>query len=99
MDQYENLENCSDRFLAVLKEYAESDHDVDDFKDRFLTWHGKIARREVSIPCYDFPLGAYFFNSDFSPLYERYILPRPQHPLSKAASEFYAALRGDEYRS
>lgn len=94
MDQYEHLKNCADRFLAVLDEYAEVDHDVEDFKERFLKWHGKVQRGEVSIPCYDYPLSIYFFRPDFSPLFERYVLPRPQHPLSKAASEFSEAIRG-----
>lgn len=93
MHKYQLLRLRADEFLSALEEYSKTDPNVEDLKGWFMPWYGKIQRREIRLPCYEYQLSHYFSNPDLSPIAEKYAYVTPRHPLAVASTHFSEAMR------
>jgi len=72
MHKYELLRQRAEEFKFTLEKYAKQDSDVEWLLEKFMPWYERIQKKEIRLPCHEFPLGVYFANPDISPLAERY---------------------------
>lgn len=91
MDKIKLLQERAEIFRILLEKYASQDEDVGDFLKRITPLFERVMRGEI-VPPYDYKLGAYFSNPDFSSLARRYW----NHELSNAEARFANMLEGWE---
>jgi len=96
MHKYEVLRHCAEEFRLALEKYAKEDvkhkSELEWFIQQWMPWYEKIKHRDVRLPCYEYKLDKYFTNPDLSNMAETYHYTNPNHPLNKAAGDFYCAI-------
>lgn len=93
MHKYQLLRERAQQFLDVLDEYSKTDLDIQHFRELFLPWYEMVMQRRVRLPCYEYPLGAYFENPDISPLAVRYSYVTPRLAPAISSTDFSEAIR------
>lgn len=88
MDNMQQLKKRGEEFRLMLEKYAALDKEVATFQEKVLPLLNAVRDDKITPP-FEYTLGAYFSNPDFSVLAERYW----NHELSDSEARFVTQLR------